>query len=174
MRSLYSWQEQLDPYRDPPIQWKRAEEVVIDEYDLNEEHASWHDACTDDGEKIEIKSCACEYSDGRVGRFAVWESQWVELVTNGRFGLLVYVPEYDCTVLATKLISPGEIGSAGTVSRVQHPTMGYRELRRIPWPEVIDLNEIVAGKAHYFTEYYSEEEVTEMVFLYPAEYRESD
>lgn len=169
MRFLYTWQERFDSFRDRPPLWKRAEEVVIEEYDLNEAHGSWHDARADDGEKIEIKSCACEYADGSVGQFAVWDYQWVELVTNGRFGLLVYDPEDDCRVLATKLISPGKIGSAGKSSEVQHPTMGRRPLRRIQWPEVIDLDEITAGRARSFVKHYSEEEVEETTFLYPPE-----
>jgi len=169
VKSLYSWQEQVLSHIEPPPRWKRAETHIIEEYDLIEDHASWHDARTEDDELIEIKSCACEYEDGSVGEFAVWEYQWVKLVTRGKFALLVYIPDTDCTVLATKMVFPGQIGKAGTVSKRRHPTMGCRRLRRVAWPEVISLDEIEPRKRHYFTEYYSSEEIEKTAFWYPPE-----
>jgi len=43
MRYLFSPFEQQGMQSLPPT-WKRAEEVIIEEYDLIEEHTSWYDA----------------------------------------------------------------------------------------------------------------------------------
>jgi hypothetical protein len=58
VKSLYSCEELRSQFRDPPARWRRAEEFVIEEYGLVEDHGSWHDARAEDDEPIEIKSCA--------------------------------------------------------------------------------------------------------------------
>jgi hypothetical protein len=169
VKSLYSCEELRSQFRDPPARWRRAEEFVIEEYGLVEDHGSWHDARAEDDEPIEIKSCAYEYADGSVGQFAIWEYQWKRLLCTGRLALLVYVPDHTCKVLAVELLLPHRIASAGEVYEFHHGSMGKRRLRRVPWTEVIPLDAVAFGTRHHFVDHYSEEIVEETLFMHPPD-----
>lgn len=165
MRSLYSWEELDSQYADPPPTWKRAEGVIREELGLEEEHAPWYDARDGDGDVVEIKSCAYEYEDGRIGRFVIWESQLFELVNQGRVAFLVYVPDGTHRVIATHVMDPLPLRSEGTVKRTDHTTMGYQPQRWIPWTDVIPLDAVKFGCRRYFIDNYSDEVVEETMFM---------
>ena len=74
---------------DLPPTWKRAEDYVTTESQFREDHGPSHDACTDDDEPIEIKSCIARRSDERLGEFHIWENQLYDRLGNGRIALLV-------------------------------------------------------------------------------------
>jgi len=168
MESLYSWKEQRSRYRDPPPPWRRAEQFLVEEYDLVEDHSSWHDARMQSDEPVEIKSCVVEYDDGRIGQFQIWEDQWYRLACRGRFAFLVYTP--DCHyVLATHLRYPPLRDSVAKITEHRHPTMGREPLWKVPWPEVIPLDAITFGFRRHFLEYYSEEEIEETLFMKPPD-----
>lgn len=147
----------------PP--WKRAEMYVTSERQLREDHGASHDARTDDDEPIEIKSCIATCADERLGEFHVWENQLYDRLGNGRIALLVYVRNDRHSVVATHIVDPLDLVDAGSCSRINHPTMGRKRLRRIPWPEAIPLEEIVLGARHHFAKYYSEEEAEDVFCL---------
>jgi hypothetical protein len=172
MESLYSWEERLSKYRDPPPAWRRAETFIVEEYDLVEDHSSWHDARTESGEPVEIKSCALEYADGRTGRFKIWEFQWVKLVCRGQFAFLVYALDSH-NVFAVHMGHQAIRESVATVSEFRHSTMGWGRLWEIPWPEVIPLEAITFGCRHHFLEHYSEEEIEETLFMKPPDEKNS-
>lgn len=166
MKTLYTVEE-ANSQRDPPPTWRRAETFITDAFDLEEDHGAWHDARSEHDTPIEIKSCAYEYEDGRLGRFAIWESQLEQLLARGRVALLVYGHQRTRNIIATELVLPGELRDVGSVSREQHPTMGYRRVRRIPWVDAVSLDAIGFGLRHYFADHYSRAEIKETTFMHP-------
>lgn len=172
MDSLYSWKERRSRYRDSPAPWRRAEQFLVEEYDLVEDHSSWHDARTRSNDPVEIKSCVVEYDDGRIGHFEIWEKQWIRLACRGHFAFLVHTPDSH-DVFATHLRYPPLRESVATITESSHPTMGREPLWKIPWPEVIPLDAITFGLRHHFLEYYSEEEVEETLLMKPPDEKES-
>ena len=150
---------------DLPPPWKRVEEYVISELQLEEDHSSWHDARDADGEATEIKSCAAKHTDGSLGEFKIWEYQLTELIGEGRVALVVYAHNDRRSVMAMRLVDPLELTRAGRASWVDHPTMGIRFLIRIPWTEVIPLKKVEIGARHHFAEHYPEEEAEDVFFL---------
>jgi hypothetical protein len=172
VKRLYSSEELHSHSSALPATWRRAETTLVEEYDLTEDHAPWHDAREGDDSPVEIKSCAQAYADGRVGEFVIWEYQWAELVCRGQFAFLVYQPDA-YHVLATHMTMPVSLRELGTMTRARHPTMGRRPLWRIPWPEVIPLDAIPAGMRRRFADHYSREEVEETPFLDPLDDRDS-
>ena len=167
MKTLYSVKETRSK-RDPPPTWRRAETFIADEYNLREDHGAWYDARSERDTPIEIKSCAYEYKDGRLGRFAIWESQLEQLLARGRVALLVYGPRTTRNIIATELVLPGELRNVGSVSRVKHPSMGYRRIRRIPWVDAVSLDAITFGLRHHFADHYNEAEIEETTFMHPT------
>lgn len=147
----------------PP--WKRAEMYVTTESQFLEDHGPSHDARTDDDELIEIKSCITRRADERLGEFHIWEDQLYDRLGNGRIALLVYGRNDRHSVMATHIVDPLSLTDACSCSRVNHPTMGRKRLRRIPWPEVIPLEEVVLGARHHFAKYYPKEEVEDTFCL---------
>lgn len=162
---LYTWDE--TPYENSDVSppWKRAEDHITRSRQLKEDHSSWHDARDSDGNPVEIKCCAAKHADGYIGQFKIWESQRRELITNGRIALLVYAHDDRASVMATHSVRPFDLRDAGSVSWVNHPSMGTRRIRRIPWPKVIPLEEVEFGARHHFSEHYPEEEAEEVLFL---------
>lgn len=158
-----------DPDVPPP--WKRAEDHLIRELDLEEDHSPWHDARDADGEPMEIKSCAAKHADGNLGKFKIWHYQLLELIGEGRVALVVYAHNDRRTVMALRLVDPLELTRAGCASWVDHPTMGIRFLIEIPWTEVIPLEEVVFGARHHFAEHYPEEEAEDVSFLCESDKR---
>lgn len=152
-----------DPDLSPP--WKRVEEYLIRELQLEEDHSSWHDARDADGEAIEIKSCAAKHANGSLDKFKIWQYQLLELIGEGRVALVVYAHNDRRSVMALRLVDPLELTRAGRASWVDHPTMGIRFLIRIPWPEVIPLKEVAIGARHHFAEHYLEGEAEDVFFV---------
>jgi len=162
MRYLYSRSERVSRQALPPT-WKRAEEKIIKEYDLIEEHTSWYDARKRDHEHfeyIEIKSCASQYQNGQTGEFLIWDNQWRSISGQGKFGLLVYSPD-TYSITATCIIHPHLISEKGTSRFRDHPTMGYGRLWHVPWPKVVPLETVDVGARDYWTDRYYDEKVDE-------------
>ncbi|WP_157884764.1 hypothetical protein [Halorubrum aethiopicum] len=153
---------------DPPIWW-RAEKYLREKFELEEDHGSWYDARTSDGDEVEIKSCQYKYEDGELGCFNIWSEQLTKLLLDdGYIALLVYVPTDPPAVLATQLLSNDEVSAEDGVSfRVTHPTMGRKTLVRIPWTETISLDAIRLGCRYSFLEHYSEVEREDTFYFDP-------
>jgi hypothetical protein len=166
MKALYSRDEFRGDDADPPPTWHRAERFVREEYDLVEDHSSWHDARTEDGEPIEIKSCAYEYADGRLGRFKIFDRQWSQLLATGRVILLLYIPTPPYKVLATHAVEPGAFNDRGTVIWRHKYGSPSRRLRCVPWPELIPIDAIEFGCRGHFVDKYPDREVEETVISY--------
>ncbi|MFC6721546.1 hypothetical protein [Halovenus amylolytica] len=49
--------------------------------------------------------------------------------------------------------------------------MGRERLWKVPWPEVVPLDEITFGIRHNFVDHYPDEDVEETTFMYPPEER---
>lgn len=162
---LYSRSETSSDDPDLPPPWRRAEEYVIGEFQLEEDHTPWHDARHPDGEPLEIKSCAAKHTNGNLGEFKIWEYQLIELIGEGRVVLVLYAHDDRCSVMASHFANPLELKRAGHASWVNHSSMGIRYLRRIPWPEVIPLEEVEIGARHHFAHHYPEEEAEDVFFL---------
>jgi hypothetical protein len=168
MRNLYTLDEQRSQTDNRPPTWHRSEGIVREEYDLTEDRSSWHDARTAGDEPVEVKSCAYEHGDGRIGQFHIWEYQWMELACRGQVAYLVYsLDSYN--IVATHMDFLPSITSVGTPVERRHPTMGRERLWRIPWPEVVPLDAITFGIRHNFTEHYSEEEIENTLFRSPPD-----
>jgi len=164
LRNLYTYEELHSQTDDLPPTWYRSEDIVREEYDLTEDHSSWHDARTEGDEPVEVKSCAYEYGDGRIGQFHIWEYQRMQLACRGHVAYLVYsLDSYN--IVATHMDFPPSITSVGTPVERRHPTMGRERLWKIPWPEIIPLDEITFGIRRNFTEHYSEEEIENTLFM---------
>lgn len=144
-----------------PPTWIQAEEFIRDEYDLIEDHGSWHDARDQEDTPIEIKSCATKYEDGRLGRFELWQEQYLELYSEGKIALLVYRPEFPCLVIATHIVRPYELSEKGTRSSSRHPTMGWEARQRIPWPEAVPLDAILLRARNAYADHYDDDEYME-------------
>jgi hypothetical protein len=154
-----------DCYRDPPPAWKQAEDIIRDEHDLVKDHSRWHDARTTDGTPVEIKSCACRYADGRLGRFKIWEYQLDELLFDGKVGFLVYYNTGRKLVIVTHMMPAESLIGKGTKSFLDHPTRGLRRLRRIKWTDIIPLDGIQFGSRRAFTDHYPEDEVEDTMLM---------
>lgn len=142
----------------PP--WKRAEEVVVEEYDLVEDHASWHDARDpESGRHVEIKSCVSAYDNGQPGEFVLWGKQHEQLRWDDRIALLVHRPTRRHHVLGVQMVRPHEFPVVEYRQLVDHPTMGRESVSRVPWHEVIDLPSLDLAFRHLFAGLYSEEVV---------------
>ena len=164
--SLFTWKDVLPTTTgDLPPTWQRAEEVAREEYDLEEDHSRWHDARTKDGDPVEIKSCVSEYADGRLGQFKIWENQLTELFGEGQIAFLLYYPNRHRTVLSTCLVPSYSADRLGTVTNLRWDGGRLRQLRCIPWPEVVPLDKIQAGYRHHYTEHYPREVVDETIIL---------
>jgi hypothetical protein len=157
--TLYTSKEMIFSPDDLPAPWRRAESVICDKYDPEEDHGSYYDAREADGTPVEIKSCVAIRPDGTPGRFEVWESQIDELLVEGKVGLLVYDPDLFHNIVATRLAPIIAILGSGTTVRWQHPTMGCQPRKRIPWPELVSLDETSFTIRRACAEFYDEEEV---------------
>ena len=71
-----------------------AEEAAADRYglELAGQHSSWQDAATSDGRPIEIKAAMLNRSDGKQGRFRIFESSHRRLASES--GAYVFVAYY--------------------------------------------------------------------------------
>lgn len=168
VKTLYSVRETTTQSNELPPTWRRAETVIAEEYDLDLDHGSYHDARTQIEEPVEIKSCANRYADGRLGRFKIFESQWRKIRALGQLALLVYNPNNSTrNILATHMISRDEFSDVGTVHTLNEGGIYQRWLRCIPWPEVIPLDAIIFGLRHHFVDHYSEAEIEETLFMHP-------
>ncbi|RDZ36835.1 MULTISPECIES: hypothetical protein [unclassified Haloferax] len=67
-----------------------AEEAARRIYDLDADHASWHDARTSDGRPVETKAAMLNRADGTEGRFRIFEDYHAKLVQHD--GLYVFIP----------------------------------------------------------------------------------
>lgn len=157
--TLYSSKEMIFSPDDLPAPWRRAETVICEKYDLEEDHGSYYDAREADNTPVEIKSCVAIRPDGTPGRFEIWESQINELLFEGKVGLLVHDPDQFHNIVATRLAPISALLGSGTTVRWQHPTMGCQPRRRIPWPELISLDETSFNIRRACAEFYDEEEV---------------
>lgn len=153
---------------DPPIWW-RAEKYLREKFDLEEDHGSWYDARTHEGEKVELKSCQYRYEDGQIGSFKIWFEQLTKLFRHdGYIALLVYVPLDPPAVLATQLLPNYAISTDGAVSfKASHPTMDGKTLVQIPWTEAIPLDAIRMGCRYEFLEHYSDRECEDTFYFDP-------
>lgn len=69
-----------------------ATNIVVNEWNLDEEHTSWYDAINPrTGAKFECKSTHTEYSNGAKGRFRLWRSQHQSLTSAEASGTAWYV-----------------------------------------------------------------------------------
>jgi hypothetical protein len=116
MDTLYNATNYLMWFQTRPPTWKRAEAKLREEYDLVKDHTWWHDARKADDTPVELKSCACEYADGRLCRFKIWEFQLDELGFDGEVGLLMYTQGSSNRILATHMLPAHRLRLKGTVS----------------------------------------------------------
>lgn len=159
MTNLYDFLEYYGRYADPPPTWHRAERLIREKYDLTEDHGPSHDALDEDGTRVEIKSCAVEYGDGRPGQFEIWRTQISDLIPDGRVALLVYEPGAGHRVVATRMMDPVDLLYVGTSGWREHSTMGRRRICRIPWPEVFSLENVTFWRRCTYSKYFDTEEV---------------
>jgi hypothetical protein len=166
--TLYTSKEMIFSPDDLPAPWRRAESVICDKYDLEEDHGSYYDAREADGTPVEIKSCVARYANGRIGQFEIWDSQLWELFHHGKFALLVHKSWGSHPIVATRMIHAGALVGVGTHDRSRHPTMGYEKRHRIKWPDVISLDEIHFWFRRSYLDQYDEAEIEDTIL--PAPY----
>ena len=167
--TLYTSMEQIFDRDDLPAPWRRAETVICERYDLDEEHGSYYDARESDGTPVEIKSCLARYEDGRIGQFEIWDSQIEELLHDGKVALLVHKSWGGHPIIATRMVRAGALVGLGTHDRSRHPTMGYERRHRIEWPDVIPLDEIHFWFRRSFLDQYDEAEIEDTILPAPRD-----
>ncbi|WP_367176110.1 hypothetical protein [Haloarcula rubripromontorii] len=122
--------------------WRQAEEWMCDRHDWEEASKRTHDAVTDAGETVEIKSCVWRYRDGRTGRPEIWVDQYLGA---DLLGLVVYVELFDgAAILAHGVKNMFDV-DCETRWRM-HETMGVKVDYKAPkWTEVLTLSDVCPG-----------------------------
>jgi len=121
--------------------WRQVEKWICGRYGWDDVDKSTHDAVTEDGETVEIKSCVWRWQDDRPGRITVWDGQYREA---DRLAVVVVADLGDsASILAQSFVDMVDLIPNMTFQH--HPSMGYAAYHTYDWTGLVTPDDIREG-----------------------------
>lgn len=118
--------------------WRQVEEWICERHGWDDVDASTHDALSEDGEKIEIKSCVWRCRDGQPGRITLWPDQYYEA---DQLAAVVIADMGDsASILSQTIVDMDDVKPNNAYQR--HPTMGYTRYHTYDWTALVTPDDV--------------------------------